>query len=575
MAWDAESPALLHAVTAEGGYLRLRFGRAPDVSPLGTAVVVDGRRLLITPLRLACVPPPMAAASALLPAAAGCLALRGGGGAEAIATVLSDGRLALLESAEADLWEEALDAQLERTPWSGPGQPRLLPRLLRLASSGLEAAGAAPPRLAAWLGRDRLLLVAAARVRTAHLPDDERSRASGVGASSGGADVLVEVAIGDGDEATEVAVRMCPPVLALAPAAPEGPLLPAPWQPLAPAPTTALLQLCSGRLLLYSSGGALEPAPEAACFPVPCPRMAAAPPAAGLPHGPAAALGLSERGQLLCGGRQLAADATSFALRCEGPGGAYLLFTTRQHTLATLDLGALQQQQPGPLGQGLGGAAAAAAQTAQSQRQQQQQRDVRVRAVEQHALLVAVPPGGVDAVLQMPRGNLEAVRPRALVVPGVPRGCRLTQGPAASSKACTAPVFLSISMPARSHCVRTGRRGLRRRLGAGLRQPLRPQLAGRSRLACLPGSRRDVCGAGKGVARWPGKERQGAGCRAPPCRRCCWSRALSPAARIPRPCASRCPGTKTWQTCCQRWPREAPPPPAASTQQRCRPRPQW
>jgi hypothetical protein len=45
--------------------------------------------------------------------------------------------------------------------------------------------------------------------------------------------------------------------------------------------------------------------------------------------------------------------------------------------------------------------------------------DVTVRSVEQGALLVAVPPGGVQAVLQMPRGNLEAVRPRALVLPAV------------------------------------------------------------------------------------------------------------------------------------------------------------
>jgi elongator complex protein 1 len=43
-------------------------------------------------------------------------------------------------------------------------------------------------------------------------------------------------------------------------------------------------------------------------------------------------------------------------------------------------------------------------------------RDVSVRAVEQGARLVAAPAGGHGAVLQMPRGNLETVCPRLLVL---------------------------------------------------------------------------------------------------------------------------------------------------------------
>ena len=45
--------------------------------------------------------------------------------------------------------------------------------------------------------------------------------------------------------------------------------------------------------------------------------------------------------------------------------------------------------------------------------------DSRTRRVEQGARIVVAPPGGVDVVLQMPRGNLETVAPRFLVLPAV------------------------------------------------------------------------------------------------------------------------------------------------------------
>lgn len=55
-------------------------------------------------------------------------------------------------------------------------------------------------------------------------------------------------------------------------------------------------------------------------------------------------------------------------------------------------------------------------------------RDVTIRAVEQGARLLAAPPHGVRVVLQMPRGNLEGICPRVLVLAGIAahlqaRGC--------------------------------------------------------------------------------------------------------------------------------------------------------
>lgn len=45
--------------------------------------------------------------------------------------------------------------------------------------------------------------------------------------------------------------------------------------------------------------------------------------------------------------------------------------------------------------------------------------DVVRRAVEQGAYLVAAPPHDVRVIMQMPRGNLETVAPRALVLSAI------------------------------------------------------------------------------------------------------------------------------------------------------------
>ena len=367
--------------------LQLQFGREATVSALGTAVVVDGAALLLTPLRHTVVPPPLCAAAAALPAPVTCLALRSFGecevGAEdsqlastcgpvlagepfparsqqpggterhllpshrlfphllpaqAVAAVLSDGRIALLESVEADLWEESLEEQLEAAPWDRwlaclppclspctagscchcgcgsiqavlpertsssccacppafhcrPGQPKLLPRLLAVESPALEAAaatGSGTVQAAAWVDDTRLLLV--------------------VSIGSSDSELLVELAVdATAGSAAEVAAlsRGVLPLICCC-SRPDG---------------GVLLQQHSGALLLYSAGGLLQPLPAAASFPGGCQQMAALPTAAVVPWGAAAdpaaavvAFGLNARGQLYWGARQLAADVTSFAV---------------------------------------------------------------------------------------------------------------------------------------------------------------------------------------------------------------------------------------------------------------------
>ena len=237
--------------------------------------------------------------------------------------------------------------------------------------------------------------------------------------SSSSRDVLLELVVGAGSagSATEVATLPSPAAapLLLACSLPGG---------------GALVQASGGALWRYLAGGRMEAVPLQGCFPVSCPRMAAVPdepPAAsaaadasGAPAlravlagaAPGPAIGLATTGQLFWGSRLLASDATSFVLRGSGAGGAHLVYTTRQHTMRLLPLAALLLA-----GSSSDGGAAAAAANGAAQRQEQQQaprhfyaairaamqpagagaasvaHDVSVRSVEQHALLVAAPPG--------------------------------------------------------------------------------------------------------------------------------------------------------------------------------------
>jgi hypothetical protein len=180
-----------------------------------------------------------------------------------------------------------------------PVPPRLLPLLLALSSPTLQAAAAAGDacaQMAAWAGPQRLLLVL-----------------SVTGSPSA---LLVELEIDEAaGTATEVAAisQDVPPLLSCC-AVPGD----------SGADGGVVLQEASGKVLMYLPGGTLQPLPAAAGLPCACPQMAALPASALQAPGAAnggslregvAVLGLSARGQLYCGARQLAADVTSFAVR--------------------------------------------------------------------------------------------------------------------------------------------------------------------------------------------------------------------------------------------------------------------
>lgn len=120
-------------------------------------------------------------------------------------------------------------------------------------------------------------------------------------------------------------------------------------------------------------------------------------------------IGLSETGRLYCNERQLATAVTSFAV-----GGDFLIYTTLQHEVKFLLLASLKN-----------GAPDEDLEIAHSQPIPQRQNghgsevkaeDVYGRRVERGSRIVTVMPSTMSIVLQMPRGNLETISPRPLVL---------------------------------------------------------------------------------------------------------------------------------------------------------------
>lgn len=96
---------------------------------------------------------------------------------------------------------------------------------------------------------------------------------------------------------------------------------------------------------------------------------------------------------LYANGRLLAKNCTSFKVT-----PAHLVFTTTQHLLKFVHLASVHDLEVPP---------------------DEPEKDERVRAIERGARLVSVMPSSYAVVLQMPRGNLETIYPRALVVAGI------------------------------------------------------------------------------------------------------------------------------------------------------------
>ncbi|KAH7061357.1 IKI3 family protein [Macrophomina phaseolina] len=110
------------------------------------------------------------------------------------------------------------------------------------------------------------------------------------------------------------------------------------------------------------------------------------------------AFGLTANGTLYANERQLVKNCTSFKVT-----PTHLVFTTTQHLLKFVHLTEVEDLEVPP---------------------DEPEKDERCRSIERGARLVSIMPKSYSVVLQMPRGNLETIFPRALVVAGIRESIR-------------------------------------------------------------------------------------------------------------------------------------------------------
>lgn len=143
----------------------------------------------------------------------------------------------------------------------------------------------------------------------------------------------------------------------------------------------------SGKLLcLYGNGDVLEPLVVG--FPLQLPWAEAVE-----IEDETVAFGLSRSGYLYANSRLLVKNCTSFLVTCD-----HLIFTTSNHFLKFVHLSRPENLDLPP---------------------DDPENDERCRSIERGARLVTAVPTNMSVVLQMPRGNLETIYPRAIVLAGI------------------------------------------------------------------------------------------------------------------------------------------------------------
>ena len=430
---DVDSRFTLVSVTAEGKYSLLKFIWDVSVSMKGTSIVIDGTKALITPLRQCIMPPPLSAAIVSTDNPIITAAIRNSRDhedREALALVQSNGKVAIVESINEDFWEETLNSQLEISPWQGSGSPLLLPvALVNLQKYLKDDVGFDALRHASWLKQNRLVVTACIKGSDLLMEFD-------LGAYASNWQISNEKDSPQHDVLAELIVSLtCPErIIRLVPSCDDN---------------GVVIETLGGNLWKYSSGGQLVQMSEH--FPVNCTNISTLPlsnisaqdvsriavnnlvydrsPNSDSNLGREIVVGLNSNGKLYLNQYLIADYVTSFSVRFEGPGGPFLFYTTKYHTLKTVALhsviktwlsfarvsdGRLDNFSPERLCDP-SGAERARMETKTNVKED----DICLRNIEEGSWLIAVPAGSEDVVCQAPRGNLEVVRPRALVLPAV------------------------------------------------------------------------------------------------------------------------------------------------------------
>jgi len=166
----------------------------------------------------------------------------------------------------------------------------------------------------------------------------------------------------------------------------------------------ASLQDPSGRLRRISSSSGEE---HAVRFPLHMPWFEVR-----LHDGEPLAVGLSRSGHLYANERQLVKNCTSFAVTPD-----HIVFTTTNHLIKFIHLDHAEGKLASSLRRGR--SVLTCGHTVLDVPPDDPEKDERCRSVERGSKIVTAIPTNMSIVLQMPRGNLETIYPRTMVLAGI------------------------------------------------------------------------------------------------------------------------------------------------------------
>ncbi|KAJ7335942.1 hypothetical protein JRQ81_013883 [Phrynocephalus forsythii] len=374
LAWDQEIPYRLHILCQQWLYLCYDWQWSVDRSPgegesdPASVAVIDGDKVLLTAFRQAAVPPPLCSYQLQLPCAVSQVAFSTDPSRSGDLAVLdADNRMSIYRAGGRTDTDPTV--KIGAVGGSRLNPSVALPWLEKSCridlNRDLEARNPLWLYLVTWL-QDDLFLAASqgwlpARTVIHHLKLPST-------AEGGHVDICSPVTV-DGD-----VISLCcnPKTKAVALQLSDGQIMKYLWGAETPAVTP----------WLDNSGSAVR-------FPSPCMQTALA-----LIGSEETLLGLTERCRFFINNTEVASNVTSFAVQ-----GDFLLLTTHLHTCQCLSL---KETSLKALQASLGSPSVPHSET--------------LRKIERGSRIVTVVPQDTKLILQMPRGNIETIHHRALVL---------------------------------------------------------------------------------------------------------------------------------------------------------------
>ncbi|XP_038077716.1 elongator complex protein 1-like isoform X2 [Patiria miniata] len=361
MQWDPEHGYRLHIITQSARYLQYTWSwatnhsKGTDCSDDAYVAVIDGDKVLMTPFRKMVVPPPISAYTMHLPKPVNQVCFAPPPHSNKMAALMSDGKIAIYVKSAGENHSSDIDSTVRLVAAGGNGFKAMVTPHSLKAVLCIEDESGSP-------------LVHSYPSQYHHLQWVSSQTFILISSDPGGVgSTLHRVSLSEEDvEMPKLCVKSQSTIF--------GQVYRVSCNP---STETIAVQLVDGSVVTTDN----EPIVK---LPQPCTQMALC-----TMGGQEVVLGLTERYRFYINETEFASNCTSFAVHDE-----YLLMTTHSHTCRCISLNSNPKAESKSL-------------------------DESIRRVERGSRIVVVVPGDTKLILQMPRGNLETIHPRALVLSAI------------------------------------------------------------------------------------------------------------------------------------------------------------